>query len=74
MSLAVVECPECNWAKQVMRRQKRDVYENFPSFEGREMGDAPAVSSRGQFYCPDCNREFSANGQTFNESLMLVKL
>ncbi len=73
MSLTIVKCPECDASRNVRRIDKHDVYENFPQFERGEMLNVLGVSSRGVFFCPDCGFEFSAEGQTFYESLMLVK-
>ncbi len=73
MSLSVVKCPTCDSSRNVTRTDKHTVMENFPQFEGGEMLDVSMVSSRGVFYCPDCGREFSGEGQTFYESLGLVK-
>ncbi len=74
MSLTLVTCPKCGSSRQVIRTDKHDVNEIFPSYvDGEETDSADEVTNRGNFFCPDCNWEFSGDGQTFNESLMLVK-
>ncbi len=73
MSLKVIQCPNCEWARNVRRVDKHDVREIFPQFERGEMLDVLNISTRGVFYCADCGLEFSAEGQTFYESLGLVK-
>ncbi len=74
MSLSLAKCPKCGSSRQVIRVTKHDVYENFPDYsDDNTQGDVSTVSTMDAFFCPDCNWEFTSEGQTFNESLMLVK-